>query len=195
MASVHQLCDNGIVLANGTIDMHGKINEIINYYLSNESKVVNPKYFQEEGISNPDIALRRVEIIGADDNCNLNFDKPLIVLFELYAKKDFSNLSFAFSCNTNQNVHIFTARSGYGSNNISLKKGKNVIRCYIGNQLREGNYFFNFGISIGERTNLLYIEKCFEINISVATENNSVLYGLNNAGLINVQSIWANSES
>jgi lipopolysaccharide transport system ATP-binding protein len=194
MASVSQLCDNGIVLANGKIDKYGEINGIINYYLSKESKLLNPKYFQENEIGDSDVVLRSVKIIGADENCNLNFDKTIEVLFELHAKKDFPNLSFAFSCNTDREVLVFTARSGYGSNNIGLRKGKNKIRCSIVNQLREGYYFFNFGISIGERTNLLYIPNCFEVKISVATESNSVLYGPNNGGLINVRSEWLNCE-
>jgi lipopolysaccharide transport system ATP-binding protein len=192
MASVKQLCDKGIILANGTIAMAGEINPIINYYLSSQSKLINPKYFQEYGIRNSEIMLKSINIIGADENCILNFDTPIEVMFELYSTKDFQNLSFAISCSTNQGVQIFTARSGYGSNTFGLCQGKNKIRCTMTNQLREGNYFFNFGISLGERTNVLYIEKCFEIDVNVTSENNSFLYGVNNQGIINMQSTWEN---
>jgi lipopolysaccharide transport system ATP-binding protein len=192
MASVKQLCNTGIILANGSIAMAGEINPIINYYLSSQSKLINPKYFKEFEMRNFDIKLERIDITSADENCILNFDTPIEIIFELYSKKDFKSLSFAISCNTNQGVQVFTARSGYGSNNFGLSQGKNKIRCTMNNQLREGNYYFNLGISLGERANILYIEKCFEIEVNVTSENNSVLYGVNNQGIINMQSTWEN---
>ena len=192
MASVQELCDNGIVLSNGTITMSGEINSIINNYLSSQSNLVNPKYFEQLGSGNSEISLKSVEIIGANKNCILNFDKSIEILFELFSEKDFQSLSFAISCNTNQGVLVFTARSGYGSNTFGLRKGKNKVSCTIFNQLREGNYFFNLGISMGEKTNILYYEKCFEIDVTVTSGTNTRLYGANNQGIINVESNWIN---
>lgn len=194
MASVQELCDNGILLVNGKIAMKGEIKPVINYYLSSQSKLVNPKYFQKNYIDNSEVILKSVEIKGANENCILNFDTPLEVFFELYSVKDFQSLSFAISCNTIQGVNVFTARSGYGSEIFGLSKGENKVSCLIANQLREGSYFFNLGISIGERTNVLYIEHCFEIEINVSSQSENFVYGLNNQGIINIDSKWVKSK-
>jgi hypothetical protein len=163
-----------------------EIDKVISNYFSVFSRGKSIFNHQEYVYDIDNIRLLYVKLVNVKEKNCYCFDQDIVLEFELLSKAHFENLSLAVSCTTNNGFTVYTARSP--KSNLKLELGNNKVVCTLSNNLRAGNYFFDFGISIGEKTALFYLESCFEIEILDFGIKED--YSFNNKGVVNVESEW-----
>lgn len=88
MASIRQLCNNGILLENGMIKKTGEINDIVELYLNNEtsSGEINNEWPIENAPKHEDITILKAAV--AYNGSSLNSSIPFDLVYEFYCDRD-----------------------------------------------------------------------------------------------------------
>lgn len=149
MESMARLCKRGILLNNGKIEFTGEINDVIDYYLSNNLEFRS--VYTEEDIEE-DCFVKQVVLANDKDvsKSNFKFNETINLSFEVVKHNaldnDDYNLSFAI---VNPNNVVILSSSFSDSNSFTIESGKNVFTVDLGgNLLNKGDYkvrlfFFN----------------------------------------------------
>ncbi|MEO1032623.1 MAG: polysaccharide ABC transporter ATP-binding protein [Bacteroidota bacterium] len=140
MESMARLCERGILLNNGEIEYRGKINDVIDYYLSNnlefkstftEDDLGENSYVKQVVLSNKD----------GESTSNFKFNETITLSFEVLKQEgetDDFDLSFAI---VNSHNVVILSSSFADTNNFDLEEGHNRFRVNInGNFLNKGDY-------------------------------------------------------
>ncbi|MBN2485929.1 MAG: ATP-binding cassette domain-containing protein [Bacteroidales bacterium] len=151
MTAVRQLCDNGVIIQNGSIHARGKISEVIDKYLENEFNYFKHQYQNTSTIFNKAI-LRHAKIIS---DGALKVNSKIVVEFVFEVESDMeTNLSLVLNDNY-ENV-IFNSIS----NVIKAHKGTYNCRFEIyENLLNDGFYSIDIYIVDYQRKQPVFIEK------------------------------------
>jgi len=140
MESMARLCERGILLNNGEIEYTGKINDVIDYYLSHNLEFRS--VFTEEDLED-NAFVKRVALKNkkGESTSNFKFDDSISLSFEVIKKeednKDY-NLSFAI---VNPNNLVILSSSFSDTNTFKIDKGLNTFTVDLsGNMLNKGDY-------------------------------------------------------
>jgi ABC-type multidrug transport system ATPase subunit len=100
MAAVQSLCNNGIMLKNGSIHHNSEINELVQLYNSDYSQK-NHLYVNDLLNSNVDISLLSIEVVqeGNIDIFYIENETEIIVKFKLNKKQNNVCTSIHLNCN------------------------------------------------------------------------------------------------
>ncbi|WP_299367906.1 polysaccharide ABC transporter ATP-binding protein [Winogradskyella sp.] len=140
MESMARLCERGILLNHGKIEYTGKINDVIDYYLSNnlEFRSIFTEDDLEENCFVKSVALTNKK---GESTSNFKFNDTIFLSFEVLKKeednKDY-NLSLAI---VNPNNVVILSSSFSDANDFNIDKGLNTFTVDIsGNMLNKGDY-------------------------------------------------------
>ena len=189
MASMKQLCQNGILLSSGMIDYLGSIDEVISRYLcsrAGDTPFIDLSGYQS-AYGNNELQVISLELLNSAQNSfSINFDTPIILKTDIYTNQDISNISFDFGVQSAENYPLFTVRST-DTRIINLIKGKHYkVITTIKHNLRAGLYNLILGISSGNY-NYYYHPLAAQLEILEVGEKE---YLYRNNGIINCESAW-----
>lgn len=119
MASVRQLCNNGILLENGCVKSIGSVNDVVNLYLQNEmiKGEKNNEWTLDDAPAYEDIRIIKAAVEYSGNH--LNSMMPFDLVYEFYCEKDGLSLCV--------NPHVYNAQGiclfNIGTKQEILKKG------------------------------------------------------------------------
>lgn len=147
MLAIKQLCKSGIYLKNGTVEMIGGIDSIIENYSKKENKVYEfkPIYIKDIGIVVNNIQL------NAEKNGIINPLQPLEIEIDIYSNSEIDKIGLEIIItHVDTNGIVFATNSKTRKNiDIKLNKGENKIICLIKSfNLCSGNYTLGFGVDL-----------------------------------------------
>ncbi|WP_422105132.1 polysaccharide ABC transporter ATP-binding protein [Winogradskyella sp.] len=140
MESMARLCERGILLNDGLIEYTGEINDVIDYYLSNNLEFRS--IFEEDDLDE-NCYVKRVVLSNKDgeSTSNFKFNETITLSFEVLKQKGGTNafdLSFAL---VNSNNVVILSSSFSDVNNFAIDEGTNMFKVNInGNFLNKGDY-------------------------------------------------------
>ncbi len=144
MASVKQLCNKGILLANGKVELEGHMTDVINLYLSNKSetslgKVILPKR------ENTDLFFTSVSMLNENGEDIIAVSHSSVfyieVSFTVIKKIDNVEISICFKNANGINVFFTSLSEAFSSNICDFKPGQYRTKTKIrGNFLIPGSY-------------------------------------------------------
>lgn len=141
MESMARLCKRGLLLSNGEVKFTGNINDVINFYLS-ENLNFKSKFIEEN--VNGNCFVKSASLINDEDNSSSNyrFDEAINIVFEIEKKNidDYKyNLSFAI---VNASDSVILSSSFNDLNNFNIDQGVSLYKVTInGNFLNKGDYY------------------------------------------------------
>lgn len=167
MGSIRNLCNNGIVLKDGSIDFVGTANEAVDYYMQLDGYDETIYRKIDDSVRKPDMPLN-VEFISVEFSSKKNVfapADPVEFIFTVKANKD------APECRINTTVFGMDDIPVGGVSNtqmFTIKKGdvKRVTLKLYNHNLALGEYKVSFSVGSG---NLLSGQKDYDIIRSVLT--------------------------
>ena len=166
MESMARLCERGILLNHGNIEYTGKINDVIDYYLSNNLEF-RSEYTETELDENCYVQRVILANDSGESTSNFKFNETIKLSFEVNKinedDKDY-NLSFAI---VNPNNVVILSSSFSDTNSFSIQQGINTFSVDInGNMLNKGDYKVRlFFISNTERKTIQRVD-CLNFKIN-----------------------------
>ncbi|WP_111683853.1 ABC transporter ATP-binding protein [Winogradskyella tangerina] len=140
MESMARLCERGILLNHGEIEFTGKINDVIDYYLSNNLEFRST--FTETDLDE-NCYVQRVSLKNSkgESTSNFRFNEDISVEFDIIKNEgvlDDFDLSFAV---VNSSNVVILSSSFSDSNSFSIEEGETTFKAKInGNFLNKGDY-------------------------------------------------------
>lgn len=168
MAAVKNLCQTGIFLNKGCIDYTGEINNVVEFYMSNDEKVLFSKH-----VSFP-VQNKKYQILSIENKNTDIFTQDTLV-FEIEIKGT-SELNQEM-CITGSICNMEDVRLGsFFSKNITISNNKFILEIPNHN-LTLGKYYLNLALSEGNviKQNLSIVDnqyKCIGIEIIGFAKNN-----------------------
>ena len=140
MESMARLCKRGILLHNGEIEYTGQINDVIDYYLSNNLEFKS--VFNEDDLEEH-CFVKRVSLANhnGESTSSFKFNEDIFLTFEVVKKtSDTSDYNLSFAVVNPNNVVILS--SSFSDTNVfSIEEGINTFKVSIsGNMLNKGDY-------------------------------------------------------
>lgn len=196
MASMKELCKQGLLMEQGRIIYGGSMSQTIENYLSTASKTRHTGEIPENAssINTGSMKFKKFILLGNDGNAidSVNYLSPMHLYFELEAIDHLSDSLIDVRINTLDGIELVHAMNKYSSSEKSpFKLGKNIIHCKLANQLQPGKYSFTIGIHQTNGATLDYVENIFDFNVLniAADENADFIYNFK-LGLVRFESEW-----
>jgi len=147
MTAVAALCQSGIYMKNGMVDLAGSVDTIVKRYVE-ESSVREDSSIEELRLPNMGEKLAFSTIEMADTRSNLFYGEPLVFDLHFQSKSDLEDLSVASSI-MNRSGHCIGTL--FSKERFSIKAGDtNKIRLSIKNhKLAPDRYYAAFSIGQG----------------------------------------------
>ena len=185
MAAVQNLCNNGIILRNGTIYKQGAISEVLTSYYGLMSNAEEQGENLEKH-NNTHISISPFEITNYFQSRGMiRFDSPIEINIKGRSHERIKDVSFAIALSTLENTQILTTRLNDNGRTIVLD-GDFDIKVTIHHNLRSGNYILGLGIDT-QIDVIYYNPNVSRVEILDIGENE---YKMKNYGIINVKSCW-----
>lgn len=137
MASIRQLCKHGVLLENGSIKRMGEVNEVVDFYLEQETirGEVNHVWTLENGPKYGSITVLK-SVVEYQGN-NLNSTMPFDLVYEFYNDEEGLNLAVNPHVYNSQGICLFNIETNMGH----LSKGVYRAVFHIpGGLFCAGNY-------------------------------------------------------
>jgi len=147
MTAVAALCQSGIYLKNGMVDLAGSIDSVIKRYME-ESSVGEDSTIEELRLPGMGQDLCFTSIEMANRQPNVFYGSPLVFDLEIQSKKDFDNVSVASNIMNRSGICVGALFSKYC---FEIKAGETKrIRLSIRNhKLAPDRYHAGFSIGLG----------------------------------------------
>lgn len=157
MASVQKLCTHGVLLENGTIALSSNINDVINHYISTNSRPHQTSLLtikRKSGLG-LDVKLTAVKLINSNnDHTNvLKFGEPFSFIIGIASHINKDNLNIGIRFETYSEIYIASCLSGDKSVFYNINKGdkKSVVSEFRNFYLSPGSYKITLSIRDGKR--------------------------------------------
>jgi lipopolysaccharide transport system ATP-binding protein len=149
MANVQALCQNGLILKNGSVDFYGPINKVMDAYQEAYAESYNTNIFQGKRLKlNYDVYIEDLEIlINGIKTTNLISGQDLGI--RVYYKSKVKNISVKLSLGiySTLGVKLIHMSSKFGENNLKIEKLRGYIHCNIHKiPLSAGKYILNLSL-------------------------------------------------
>lgn len=162
MASIRDLCHNGVLLTNGRIDIQGPINDVIDKYLCQSNNIASKIIFNEDNAPGcKNIKIRSVYFINENgDEISVTYiNQKFGLCVEYEVLQEIDNFTHGINAFNSAGIHLFTSHS-----NIEYKKGSTARGIYKTtawipeNLLQPGNITFSFACMKYEPFEVLFHE-------------------------------------
>ena len=201
MASIRDLCHNGILLSNGLIKTQGAINNVIDDYLYLSKAIASKIVFDEEHApGSKNIKIRAVYFINEEGNeisvAYINQKFGLHVEYEVL--QETGNFTCGINAFNSEGIHLFTSHSDSEYKKGTVSKGFYQTTAWIpDNILQPDNITFSFACMRYEPFEVLFHEmdlvkiEVLDV-INTLTRNNH--YKADLPGLVRPYIKWDNSQ-
>ncbi len=188
---IQKICEKCILLRDGNIDKTGNSNEIIDFYLSDDTvKQRNTKDLFP--IENLNYGIKLLSIVLEKEN------NDLLIYFHLSSTVDQKNIGIRCRLKSETDELIATASAALSAQKVDLKSGNNklkLILCDVKSKLAGGTYFLDLWLSKPKTEPILYLEKIIQYDHEpIDLYNNGVLYEGKKHGYIPIKSYINNNE-
>ncbi len=147
MLAIKQLCKSGIYLKNGSVEMIGGIDSMIENYSKKENKVYEFKQIEIKDIG---VIVNNIQLNAEKKGVIIPF-QPLEIEIEIFSKNEIDKIGLEIIItHVDTNGIVFATNSKTRKNiDIKLNRGKNKITCLINSfNLCSGNYTLGFGVDL-----------------------------------------------
>jgi lipopolysaccharide transport system ATP-binding protein len=155
MAAVKNLCQNGVVMKNGMLDYRGKIDDAIDYYLSQiQSQSIIGINHREDRTGNFEIKatyLKLKNLDGEEIHSVISGQDFIIALgYEKMRNEIYSGVNISFSLKDSNDIPLFLLHNRMTGEKINVIKNEGEFSCEIRNfPLNEGTYWLSYSIMTG----------------------------------------------
>ena len=150
MGAIQSLCTRGILLVNGKTKFEGKIHDVVNKYLKNQSKFAHKKWSNSECPNTDFLKLIEAKVLNTNNEVSLNhmISKNIEIEFTYEILKKNELFVCGFNLFNGHNIHILSSHDKDSETiNKPLPKGIHKRTIVIpGNFLTEGTYACSFAI-------------------------------------------------
>jgi len=164
MTAIQTLCNKGVLLKKGKVELDGPIEEVIEHYLENQVDFLTKFecFLPEEAPGNEYVRIKRAEIkLPGDDGTGITVETPFDIEFEFWNLRKYS-LHLSLALWNMKGECIFNV----GSVSTASKEGIYRSRCHIpANLLNDDKYFVQIffikdgSVCVYEQNEIL----CFEV--------------------------------
>jgi lipopolysaccharide transport system ATP-binding protein len=195
--SIKQLCDKGVLLKNGRLELHDKIQNVIDAYVKKD-KLQGQTIPDNWSLYNTGEAkFKTFAIINQNDEqvdeVYYLEDIKLRLTVEIF--KPIKSAILDVKIMTMEGTYITYATTNFaGIKQIALEKGEYTFDVLIENRIVPGNYSFTIGIHHADGTTIDYVQQIGNITISNIAKH-KMDYTLNwTHGFIINQSKWTSKQ-
>lgn len=171
MASIRALCSNGLLLENGRIKYTGKINDVVDEYLSINTElqaIPLKERIDRKGNGKARIVSARILNEKGEEVPQILIMQPLTIEMTFDAKEDIDNAIVMFSIYNSTGVLITSGNSKLNTAiQMNIKKGsKTIVRCVISEMpLSIGMYSINTRLTTNDYNEIDWIENVISFEI------------------------------
>jgi lipopolysaccharide transport system ATP-binding protein len=145
MGSINQLCNKGILLNKGSVELIGEAFTVIEKYIKNQLEQNNTII---PNINNR-AYLKGINISSVDSN-NILSGKDVVFEIEIFANEELENVNIGFGVDDSFGTRMITPSTKHINKSFNLKKGVNHVKCLLPLfSLKPGHYFMDMYISRG----------------------------------------------
>jgi lipopolysaccharide transport system ATP-binding protein len=191
MMAIKQLCKRGIYLKNGTVEMLGDIDKVVDCYSKKEVKEYS---FKPIVIKDIDIVVNSIQL-NAENGGVINPFQQLTIDIEIESKREIDKIGLELLI-----THVDTSGIVFATNtktrkniDIKLKNGINKITCLIKSfDLCSGNYTLGFGIDLPFVLFYYYEKELMDFVVEEIIEPPSLLPTSSAYGRVYLDHEWIN---
>lgn len=167
LVAVEQLCQNGILLSRGVLEVSGKAEHVIKHYLNQSNSLDH--HFEEvtEDHHNFGIKLIDFDITTADKNEMdvIRSGEGMTLLMTFLAEQDLSNVKIGIGINNDRDLRIATLHNDLSGCQLSFKNGVNQVACLIPSiNLMEGTYNLDIKVHSGHQS-VLFAQNFYKFTL------------------------------
>jgi len=145
MGSINQLCNKGILLNKGSVELIGEAFTVIDKYIDNQ--------LEHNNIIVPNINnrayLKAINISSVDSN-NILSGKDVVFEIEIFANEALENVNIGFGVDDTFGTRMITPSTKHINKSFNFKRGANFVKCRLPVfPLKPGHYFMDMYISRG----------------------------------------------
>lgn len=195
MASIKTLCDNGILLKNGTVQYVGEIDKCVSYYLGNSS---GSEYSLERNfdISHETIDIISIAIRNPDSSLEseiLDENKEIVLTTKINLKSsEPERYHLTYHLVNEMGEAIFSFGT---SNEIELHKGINEIKCHFpANFFQSGNFYLKLFVVEDKAKAIIVENDIFQFSV-VDGEREIGTYMGREPGYVKPRFQWSNTKN
>ncbi len=177
MASVKNLCKNGIVLKDGMLDFAGNVKDAVDYYTLNNYQESKALYYPElsKAPGNEHIRIRSMDVKPTRGN-TINIETEIAVSVVFYNYRPDSMIDITFELRTTDDIVIFHRWMNFSVNKDSQIGEQEVTFNIPAGLLNAGRYYFKIWFGENEAHvlwgNLVYM---FEVEFTTEGSGDIVL--------------------
>jgi lipopolysaccharide transport system ATP-binding protein len=170
MGTIRHLCDRGILLKNGRMVLDSGIEDVIDTYLKTNAKLLHDGTVPE-GASAQNTGEGRIEKVvfcnrKQEATTDFFYGAPVGIDIQFQSEVELEKCLLGIQIKNNLNESIVDFVNVYDNATLSLKKGKNLFRVILENQLHPGKYYVNITVARFNGVPLDVLESVAEIKIS-----------------------------
>jgi lipopolysaccharide transport system ATP-binding protein len=197
MAAIKSLCTRAILLRQGRVVSIGPTNDVVDEYLSEESKIAETGLIPDDAprIGTGTAKVRSVDMttIRGVSVRELYFKQPFRVTATLEALEVVPDAFFEISISTRDGLQVTNSstmdNSGSG---VVLQKGCHQIEATFDFNLLPGRYCVGIGIFRYTGTNTDWMERALDFEVRKITQDGSDCYRWNNVrGFVRPEVRWS----
>lgn len=172
MVSIERLCTRAVLLANGSVEKEGRVEDVISAYASDQREKSFQRVWQSEKSAPGDenVTVRAAKLLRANDDSlpegTLHIEEPIAVEVEIRVKVP-KLLNLSLHLKTLSGSTILASSSPH----FELDKGLMKYRCVIpGKLLNSGHYSISLLVASGGVA-LFWAENMFEFELTERSRN------------------------
>lgn len=198
MAAVEQLCEFGILLQNGRVEINSKIDDVVNEYLTkipqNKLNRHNPSviFLNEDPVDEIGVISVSVENIDGQPKEQIFTWDDFVLRIKYYSDKTIKNGSLVIKISDLMGKPLALLSTQPDSRiPMTINKGMNEGECTIRNiPLAGGDYFLGCGLAIPKKEWLCWDEKIANLRIHPKDIYKSGLPPQNSRALLAIDHEW-----
>jgi lipopolysaccharide transport system ATP-binding protein len=165
MGAIRRLCDRAGYLRNGTLEMVGPAEEVVNVYLNANEGQDEKDLLRRQRFPGLVPTLAGFAMIPATGQQTVLSGQPVTFQFDLDVKEPVKNAFVGVMFNSEQGYRVLGLNSRVESGGVSLSPGRRTVRCSVDSlPLKPGRYIVDIEIRSNEKP-YDYIEHAAGVDI------------------------------
>lgn len=195
MGAVRQLCNKGILLKNGTVEINDTIENTIRGYFDFDEKIGNRKpeikFYRDRNISQSEVHITDIYIANYENSIpELSMHENVEIVVRVNSMFNISNANLSFHFTNSEGINVGGGFSLDDNFTINCEKGISEIFINIENiNLTPGKYFIGIGINKSTQTMAWDIIKHYPI-FSIENKRQFLHYDNRTWGLTHHNGRW-----
>jgi lipopolysaccharide transport system ATP-binding protein len=195
MSTVKALCDQAILLDQGSLTATGPVSDVISQYFEGNKADLKEKFVRDDqhltGVKQ--IRVKAIRLLnGVANGFAIYWQEPISVALDIEVLEKIDNVAFGSGIRTLDGTHVFTVQHDDDRHQSlrSFTPGKYVILFTLQNNLRPGLYKLHVGADWGH----LMIKSIFALDLVtlevLGYNKDGMTPSPSNTGVVNGTSTW-----